>query len=82
MSDGADSSSRVERYWQQFLSSLDPDQPAPSRFAEAFFFGTKPESAHEITSLVLDGTKTATGALLWALEADGRRLLSRATTGW
>ena len=73
MSDDVDSSSRVERYWQQFLSSLDPDQPAPSRFVDAFFFGTKPDSAHEITTLVLDGTKTATGALLWALEVDGEK---------
>ena len=65
--------SQVERYWEQFLASLAEDEQKPERYVEAFFFGTRPDSAHEITPLVLDGTKTATGALLWAIEADGKR---------
>jgi uncharacterized protein YhfF len=65
--------SHVDRYWAQFLASLAEGEARPERYLEAFFFGTRPELAHEITPLVLDGTKTATGALLWALEADGRQ---------
>jgi uncharacterized protein YhfF len=64
---------RIDAYWKQFLASLADGEARPDRYAEAFFFGTAPDRAHEITPLVLDGTKTATGALLWALEADGRR---------
>lgn len=64
--------SRVERYWAQFLGSIPAGQGKPERYVEAFFFGTKPDLAHEITPLVLDGTKTATGSLLWAAEADGK----------
>jgi uncharacterized protein YhfF len=63
---------RIARYWAQYLASLPPGQPRPERYVEAFYFGTIPERAHEITALVLAGTKTATGSLLWALEADGR----------
>jgi uncharacterized protein YhfF len=66
-------SSRVDRYWAQFLDSIPPSQPKPDRYVEAFFFGTIPDRAHEISRLVLDGTKTATGSLLGSLEADGKR---------
>jgi uncharacterized protein YhfF len=65
--------SRVDRYWAQFLAAIAEDEAKPDGYVEAFFFGTRPDLAHEITPLVLDGTKTATGALLWAIEADGKR---------
>jgi uncharacterized protein YhfF len=67
-----ESALRVDRYWRQFLDSLPAGQPRPDRYVEAFFFGTKPELAHQITRLVLDGTKTATGSLLWSTEAEGK----------
>ena len=67
-----DGSDPVERYWAQFLASLAPGARRPRRYVEAFYFGTIPERAHEITALVLAGAKTATGALLWAIEADGK----------
>ncbi len=66
-------SSLVDRYWAQFLDSIPVGQPKPDRYVEAFFFGTKPDRAHEINRLVLDGTKTATGSLLWSVEADGKQ---------
>lgn len=66
-------SSRVERYWAQFLASIPAGEPRPEGYVEAFFFGTKPDRAHAINRLVLDGTKTATGSLLWSLQADGKR---------
>jgi uncharacterized protein YhfF len=62
----------IERYWAQFLASRPVSGPRLERYVEAFFFGTKPDHAHEINPLVLDGTKTATGCLLWSLEADGK----------
>ena len=65
--------SHVDRYWAQFRASIPAGQTKPDRYVEAFFFGTKPHRAHEITPLVLNGTKTATGALLWAIEADGKQ---------
>lgn len=64
--------SRVERYWAQFLASLPQGRARRDRYVDAFFFGVDPQRAHEITALVLDGTKTATGALLWSLEAEGK----------
>ena len=52
---------------------VDPSWPGQARaLRRGLFFGTKPDLAHEITPLVLDGTKTATGSLLWAAEADGK----------
>ena len=63
----------VERYWRQFRASPAGRQ-APSRFVESFFFGTQPAGASEIAELVLAGTKTATGSVLWSYEADARPL--------
>ena len=65
-------SSCVDRYWARYRAKRPPGTAAPKRYVESFFFGTRPESAHEITALVLAGTKTATGSLLWAYQADGK----------
>ena len=64
----------VDRYWEQFLASLPQEAEKPLRYIEAFFFGTKPEGAREISQLVLAGIKTATGSVLWSYEADGKPL--------
>lgn len=64
----------VNRYWAQFVASLPRETAKPSQDVESFFFGTKPEGAREIAALVLAGTKTATGSVLWAYEADGKPL--------
>jgi uncharacterized protein YhfF len=64
---------RVDRYWEQFLDSITGNRAKPARYVEAFFFGTDPARAHEITPLVLAGRKTATGSLLWSIEADGKQ---------
>jgi uncharacterized protein YhfF len=66
--------SNVDRYWSQFVESLSRGAKRPARYVEAFFFGTKPKLAHEIADLVLAGIKTATGTLVWSLEADGKPL--------
>jgi len=59
--------SPADRYWAQFRKA---HPKSPKAYVESFFFGTKPEIASEITRLVVDGTKTATGSLQWAYEAD------------
>ena len=64
--------SRAERYWHQFLGSLAGDAARPAGYVEAFAFGSTAEDASEIAVLVRDGTKTATGSVLWSYEADGR----------
>jgi len=61
----------VDRYWQQFLASLPAGAPSP-RSAETCWFGFTWDDAREIAPLVRNGTKTATGALVWANEADGQ----------
>lgn len=67
----------TERYWRQFLDSLSAGQPRPDGYVEAFFFGMMPDRAPEITRLVLDGVKTATGSVLWSLEAKGKPIPRR-----
>jgi len=63
---------RVDLYWQQFLASLPAsDKPSP-RFAGSDLFGFTEQDARDIAALVLAGTKTATGSLLWSYEADSK----------
>jgi uncharacterized protein YhfF len=64
----------VERYWNQFLMSLPSSQERPGRCADSFSFGFTPADAREIAPLVLNGTKTATGSVLWSYDADGKAL--------
>ena len=63
----------VDRYWDQYLRSLPEGVPRPARYAQSGHFGIVPEDAPEITVLVLNGTKTASGSLLWTYEAEGSR---------
>jgi uncharacterized protein YhfF len=64
----------ADRYWARYLASLPPERRPERPYVEAFWFGIVPDDAPEIVPLVLSGTKTATGAVLWAYEADGKRL--------
>ena len=64
---------KAQRYWDQFLAWLPPGAQHPAGYYEAFSFGTTRASTSLITPLVLSGVKTATGSLLWAYEAEGRR---------
>jgi uncharacterized protein YhfF len=70
---GPEPPSPAARYWAQFVDSLPPAAARPAGYAGAFSFGTRPAGADEIADLVIDGRKTATGALLWALEHDGEK---------
>jgi uncharacterized protein YhfF len=70
-----DISEAVKRYQEEFLASL-TDTEKSSRFVEPVAFGFTPQDATEISKLVLDGIKTATGSLLWSYQADGKSLPS------
>lgn len=64
----------VERYWNQYLTSIPGGRKQPPRYVESFAFGFTPADAREIAQLVLDGTKTATGSFLRAYDADKKPL--------
>jgi uncharacterized protein YhfF len=62
----------IRRYWEQFLASLPPGADRPGGYVESASFGFTPEDASQIAELVVRGTKTATGSVLWSYEADGK----------
>jgi len=64
----------VERYWNQYLLSIPGGQEQPSRYVDCFAFGFTPADAREIAQLVLNGTKTATGSVLWSYGVDKKPL--------
>jgi uncharacterized protein YhfF len=66
----------VKRYQEQFSSSLSGERATPARFVEPVAFGFTPQDATEISKLVINGIKTATGSLLWSYQADGKPLPS------
>lgn len=58
-------------FWSGYESLVGPI-PA-ERFYEACYFADSEAVANELGELVLAGTKRATAALLWGLEAEGKR---------
>jgi uncharacterized protein YhfF len=63
-----DRSEEVQNFWQDFRSvnpEVEPGEPF-----QVWYFGDGPDLADELCDLVLDGTKTATAALVWEAEAD------------
>jgi uncharacterized protein YhfF len=63
---------KIRPFWKTFSESLGKD--VDSRFHEAFHFDDNEPSANELAALVLAGVKRATAGLLWAYEAEKRRL--------
>jgi uncharacterized protein YhfF len=63
---------RHQEYWNAFAKTRDIDPT--SRFLEAFHFDDNESSANELALLVLKGQKRATAALLWAHEAESKRI--------
>ncbi len=60
----------ADRYWAQYIESLSDGSEPPDGYVEAFSFGFSPADASEIAELMLNGTKTATGSVLWSYEYD------------
>jgi len=69
-----DSPPNVDRYWEQFLASLPQGEGRPSTYAGIAAFGLTWDDARDIAPLVLNGTKTASGTLVWSNQADGTPL--------
>lgn len=65
-------SDTLSRYRERYLASLPPEARSSSRFVEPVAFGFTSQDATEISRLVLEGIKTATGSPLWSYEADGK----------
>ena len=64
----------VERYWKQFTDSPSSGISVAGRYRDSLFFRFSAEDAPEVSHLVLEGAKTATGSVLWSYEADGQTL--------
>lgn len=58
-------------FWQAFLASKPECQDA--RFYEAFYFADSEVVANHLAALVLAGVKQATAALVWGLDAEGKK---------
>lgn len=61
--------SQIIAYWKQFLNSLNNSSSELPELSGFFHFGGK-EDATSIAELVVSGTKTATGSLLWVFESE------------
>ena len=65
----------ADRYWNQFVQSLPQANSTPDSYLEFFYFGSEPEHGKPVGDLVLAGSKTAGGDLLWRREAANDPLL-------
>jgi uncharacterized protein YhfF len=68
-----DQTSRAEAFWQTYLAALPGSQRLGPHPHNIGVFGDSKEMADELGHLVQSGTKTATSALVWELEADGEQ---------
>ena len=59
-------------FWKAFARTRAMD-PTP-RFLEAFHFDDNEPSANQLAALVASGRKRATAGLLWAYEAENKRI--------
>jgi uncharacterized protein YhfF len=64
--------SHIVDFWALFKDAAGAVDDA--RFYEAFCFGDHEALADSLAELVLSGRKRATAGLLWAYEAEGKRL--------
>ena len=61
----------IEKYWNDFLSTLPSDSTYRGRSHVAEGFGDNPELADELGQLILNGLKTGTCSAVWEWEAEG-----------
>ncbi len=67
--------SKAEAYWQAFVQEQPDPSEVAARFYESFYFSSTEALANELAESVLKGVKTATSALVWEVEADGKRVV-------
>jgi uncharacterized protein YhfF len=63
--------SKAELFWQSYLATLPSVDPAKQGTYVAERFGDSPALEHELATLVLNGSKTATCSALWEWQAEG-----------
>lgn len=61
----------IEAFWQAYLATLPPADPAHSAGYVAEQFGDNPQLADELAELIVQGHKTATCSALWEWAANG-----------
>ena len=60
---------QVNAFWRSYVERL-PESERDREYFEAFQFGAGREMANQLSSLVLDGIKTATSDLIWHIDAN------------
>ena len=65
----------AEAYWQDFVKKQPDPAATAAHFYESFHFGSSEALADELAELVSQGVKTATSALVWEVEAEGKRFV-------
>jgi uncharacterized protein YhfF len=65
---------KILDFWQSFLRTESAGVDAENAGYQAWAFGSTPEVADELVSLVLQGVKTATASLVWSYEIEGEAL--------
>lgn len=78
--------SKIEEYWQAFLKTQPDPAATVQRFYESFYFSNSEAVANELAQLVRQRIKTATSALVWENEAEGKPTIRPGdlsiVTGW
>jgi uncharacterized protein YhfF len=63
---------QIQKYWQDFLSTLPADSPYRSKAYITEGWGDSPQMADELGALIAAGVKTATCSALWEWEAEAK----------
>ncbi len=64
-------SADVRAFWDAYIHSLSPEDPARDRTCVADHFGDSPALADTLCDLILRGVKTATCSTVWEWNAEG-----------
>ena len=67
-------SSKIESFWQYYLSTLSKEDRKNASAYLVDDFADTPEAATQVGKLVREGIKTTTSSLLWGLEHGGEPL--------
>ncbi len=65
---------KIKAYWQTYLDNLPEDIDKATLTYTAWAFGSGAEMADELSTLVVQGIKTATTSVVWEYEIEGEAL--------